>query len=114
MPSTNVAILHRRQPREAVTVGDYRRDMIEQLAIAMLSQRLADISQLPKGPILSASAAKLRSVRALEHVVLSAMASNSGIGPAVSALAVERERAVRFGYSEPELDAPEVHAPAGH
>ena len=103
VPSTNVAILHRRQPREAVTVGDYRRDIIEQLAINMLSQRLIDISQLPKGPILSASAVKVRTVRALEHVVLSAMASNSGIGPAVSALAVERERAVRFGYSEPEL-----------
>jgi zinc protease len=103
VPSTNVAILHRRQPREAVTVGDYRRDIVERLAIDMLSQRLVDISQVPKGPILSASAAKLRAVRALEHVVLNAMASNSGIGPALSALAVERERAVRFGYSEPEL-----------
>ena len=103
IPSTNVAILHRRQPREAVTVGDYRRDIIERLAIDMLSLRLVDISQLPKGPILSASASRVRSVRALEHVVLSAMASNSGIGPAVLALAVERERAVRFGYSEPEL-----------
>jgi zinc protease len=104
VPSTNVAILHRRQPHAAVTVGDYRRDIVEQLAVEMLSQRLVDISQLPKGPILSASASRIRSVRALEHVVLSAMASNSGIGPALSALAVERERAVRFGYSEPELD----------
>jgi zinc protease len=103
VPSTNVAVLHRRQPREAATIGDYRRDIIERLAIDMLSQRLVDISQLPKGPILSASAAKVRSVRALEHVVLSAMASNSGIGPALFALAVERERALRFGYSEPEL-----------
>ena len=104
IPSTNVAILHRRQPREAVTVGDYRGDMIERLAVEMLSLRLREISQLPTGPMLSASASRSRAVRALEHVVLGAMASNSGIGPAVSALAVERERVVRFGYLPPELD----------
>ena len=104
VPSTNVLILHRRQPQEAATVGDYRRDMSERLAIGMLSLRLSEISQLPKGPMLSGSASLTRAVRALEHVVLGALASNSGIGPAISALAVERERALRFGFSVPELN----------
>ena len=64
VPSTNVAILHRRQPVEDTTVNDYRRNITERLAIDMLSLRLTDISQVPKGTMLSASAQRLRSVRA--------------------------------------------------
>ena len=46
----------------------------------------------------------LRPYRGRVILMLVALASNSGIGPALFALAVERERVVKFGFSAPELD----------
>jgi hypothetical protein len=71
----------------------------------MLSQRLVDISQLPKGPILSASASRMPFGARAGARRVERDGEQLRDRARVSALAVERERAVRFGYSEPELTA---------
>lgn len=102
--STSLALLHRRSPGSDATVGDYRRNTVERLALGMLSTRLNDIAQLPKGPFVSAGANVNRYVRHAEFVSVAALVSQLGVLPALGALAIERERVIRFGFTEPELE----------
>ena len=112
--STSLALLHRRAPGSDATVGDYRRDTVERLALGMLSTRLNDIAQMPKGPFVSAGASVNRSVRHAEFVTLAALVSQVGVLPALSALAIERERVIRFGFTEPELERQKTTLKSGY
>ena len=50
--------MHRATAREARTVAEYRGDLVRRLALGMLSLRLSEVSQVPGGPLVSASAGR--------------------------------------------------------
>ena len=101
--ATGVRISNRRRPNAETTVGDYRRDTVERLMTGMLSQRLAEVAQTPNGPLLGAGVQLSRPVRALEILSLAGLAHEGVAGAALTALATERARLARFGFTEPEL-----------
>ena len=101
--STNVSIVHRAPAREAKTVAEYREDLVTRLALGMLSLRLSEVSQVPGGPLVTASAGQTRLVRSADVASLSATVREGALGKALTALATERERVVKFGFTPPEL-----------
>lgn len=103
LTSTSVSIAHKKSSVESVTVGDYRRDTIERLISDMLSQRLVEVAQTPKGPLVTAQVARGPAVRTLTVTSLAANVRNGEVEAGVRALATERARLARFGFTEAEL-----------
>ena len=99
-----VSIAQKRRVIEAVTIGDYRRDMLERLATGMLSLRLAQAAQSPNSPMTSASAARTPMVRGLAVMSLFAVVRDGAAAAGLTALASERARLLKFGFTQPELE----------
>ena len=89
--------------REQMTIGAYRRHMVEQLFGAMLSARLAEIAQAPNAPFLRAQTDRDLFVRTIEVTSLDALVAKGGIERGLGALFTEVTRVARFGFTEPEL-----------
>jgi len=103
LTSTSVSILHKRPAAESVTTGDYRRDTVERLMTGMLSMRLGEIAQTPNGPLVSGQVVRVPVTRTLSATTLAANARGAGAEDGLRALALERARLAKFGFTEPEL-----------
>ena len=68
----SVSIYVKASPQRPTTVGDYRREITTRLAAAMLSTRLGEAAQRPASPLLGASAARARIVRATDATIVTA------------------------------------------
>jgi zinc protease len=101
---TSLSIVNRKPAEESTTVAGYRHDTIQRLMNDMMSLRLAEIAQAPNGPMLQAQALEAPVVRTLHMTSLAASVKNGQIEPALRALALERVRLARFGFTEPELE----------
>ena len=87
------------------TVADYRRDLTERLYLAMLNNRLEEISQKPDAPFLGADASKGSFVgRATDAFTLAANVKDGGIARGLEALLTEAKRVDEFGFLQSELD----------
>jgi zinc protease len=87
------------------TVGDYRRDLTERLYLAMLNNRLEEISQKPDAPFLGADASRGSFVgRTTDAFTLSANVKDGGIERGLEALLTEARRVDEFGFLQSELD----------
>ncbi len=102
--ATTVSITNKRAPAGSVTVGDYRRDTIDRLIVGMLSLRLSEVAQAPKGPLLSAGVTSAPPVRGVDLTSLSATVRDGLVDAGLGALAIERARLLKFGFTAPELD----------
>ena len=67
--------------RSFVTVGEYRRYMVERLFGAMLSTRLDEIAQAPNAPFLGAATGRSLFVNTAEITTLDALVANGGVEP---------------------------------
>jgi zinc protease len=86
------------------TVGDYRRSLIQNLAISMFNNRFSEITQKPNAPFLGAGAS-VSGFFARNTNVFSVGASvkDGGILEGAEALLIETKRAQQYGFLESEL-----------
>ncbi|HEX7780928.1 MAG TPA: pitrilysin family protein, partial [Vicinamibacterales bacterium] len=102
--ATNVSVYSKMALRDPVTVGSYRRSIVENLFSGMLSARFAEIAEKPGAPFLNAYAGRGMFVRTKEASMLSAVVKEDGIARGLEALFAEAERVTRFGFTATELD----------
>lgn len=87
------------------TVAEYRDNLRQNLFNIMLGQRLQELTQKPNPPfIFGASDYSGLGIHGYEVYASFAALGNAGVGPAVSALIEENERARKFGFTAAELD----------
>lgn len=86
-----------------VTVGDYRKELIEQMFVSMLNERLQELTQKENPPFIYGSADFDSYARGYESFNAMAAAGTGDIKKALNALAEEIERVKRFGFTASEL-----------
>jgi zinc protease len=101
---SDVDLIFKVPRHDTKTVADYRRRMMQGLALAMLNQRLEEISQKANAPFLNASA----SVQGLfsrntNAFILGAGVKDGGIDAGTEALLTEAKRVDQFGFLPTEL-----------
>ena len=97
------------------TVGDYRRMLIQDLAISMFNNRFNEITQKPNAPFLGAGAS-VGSFFARNTSVFSVGASvkDGGILEGAEALLTETKRAQQYGFLESELTRAKANMARGY
>jgi len=104
VPQSTVSIMERRPMGRQDRVGDYRRSLVERLAVQMLNERLAQIARQPDAPFLGASAGQSLLSQDVIASMLRASVKDGGIEAGLTAIAQEAARASRHGFSAAELD----------
>jgi zinc protease len=87
----------------AVTVGDYRKELIEQMFISLLNERLQELTQKEDPPFIYGGADFDSYARGYESFNAMAAAGTGDIKKAMRALAEEIERVKRYGFTASEL-----------
>ena len=105
--SSNVQILYKDQgtPKPSTTVADYRTDFIENLFSSMINARLEEYTNSPTPPFVygySYHGGMLG--RGKEAYQSMAMTAEDKQLEALKVLAIENERARKFGFTQSELD----------
>lgn len=104
LTASNVTVYYKHDPQDTRTVGDLRRDFVDQMAGSLLTQRLSERAQKPDPPFLGASAGGGQYVQGLGIFTLRARAKDGGLPRAASALMEELDRALQHGFVQEELD----------
>jgi zinc protease len=103
--SSDISLMFKLPIEKTRTVGDYRRDITEQLYLSMFNQRLAEIAQKPDAPFLGAGASKGGFIgRTTDAFTLGAGVKDGEIPRGLEALLVEAKRVDEFGFLQSELD----------
>lgn len=90
--------------KASATVGDYRRDIIENLSGQLLNLRMQELTQKANPPFLFGGGGESEFVHGYESYFAIAAVGKAGVVPAIEALIVENERARKFGFAAAELD----------
>lgn len=103
--SSSVNIVYKLPTETTVTLGDYRRDLTQNLYLTMLNSRMGEITQKPDAPFVGAGASKGSFLaRSQDAFTLAAGAKEGMIDAAVIALLNEARRVDQFGFLQSELD----------
>jgi len=102
--ATTINVYSKSSVREPMSIGTYRRQMIDRLFSGMLSARFAEMAQKPDGPFLAAQSRRGLFVRSEEMATLSAVVKEDGIERGLTALFAEADRVARFGFTETEFE----------
>ena len=86
-----------------VSVGDYRKDLIEQMFVSMLNERLQELTQKENPPFIYGAADFDSYARGYQSFNATAAAGTGDIQKAMNALVEEIERVKRFGFTAAEL-----------
>jgi zinc protease len=103
LTTSSMGVLWKRPARATRTVGDMRRDLIEQLYDGMLNQRFQELALKPEAPFTGAGAGSGAFVRGSEVVSLDAGAKEGRIVETLRAVLTEAERVQRHGFLPSEL-----------
>jgi len=95
------------------TVGDYRRNIAEQLAMEILNTRLSDLARSSNPPYLYAAVGMDGWARGYENFSAFAGFTEEGPKRALNALTAELLKAKQFGFTEQELEIAKKNALAG-
>lgn len=87
----------------AVTVGDYRNDLVQHMFVSMLNERLQELTQKEDPPFIYGGADFDSYARGYESFNAMAAAGTGDAKKALEALTEEIERVKRFGFTAPEL-----------
>jgi zinc protease len=101
---SGVSIIFKHPKLDEVTVGDYRRRLVETLFHVMVNSRLAELARRADAPFLGASSSGGTLGRTAETEVLGAVVPDGGIAAGLRALLAEAERVRRHGFAAAELD----------
>ncbi len=94
--------IHKYPPEK--TLGDYRKDIIRDLFLSMLGQRLLELSQQENPPFVMGDSGVEPLAPGYRSFVSTAVLGRRGAGPALQALVRENERARKYGFNEGELE----------
>ncbi|HKB44954.1 MAG TPA: pitrilysin family protein, partial [Chitinophagaceae bacterium] len=86
------------------TVGDYRNTIIKNLFTSLLNQRLNELVRSSKPPFLYAATSFNSYARGYESFSAFAVAAEGGPDTALNALMTEVNRAIKYGFTEAELE----------
>jgi len=86
------------------TLGDYRNTLVKTLFTSLLNQRLNELTRSSKPPFLYASTGFGNFARGYENFTAFAVAAQGGPDTALNVLMTEVNRAIKFGFTEAELD----------
>ncbi len=112
--STRISVMSTMKSRDLVTLGAYRQHyIIERLFGAMLTQRLAELSQAPNAPFLRAQTGRELFVKTIEVTSLDALVARGGVERGLNALLTELARVARFGFTAPELSRMKLNLDRG-
>ncbi len=102
---SDVELSYKMPVEQVKTVGDYRRDIMERLYLAMFNARLEEIMQKPNAPFLGAGSSKGTFIgRSTDAFTLGASVKDGAIAPGLEALLLEAKRVDEFGFLQSELD----------
>ena len=102
--NTRISVLGKMAARRFITLGDYRRSIVERLFAGMLNERLDEIAESPSAPFLRAQTGRELFLRAEELTTLAALVPPGGVERGLGALFTELDRIARFGFTATELD----------
>lgn len=102
--STVIDVSVRMPARRFLTIGDYRRSIVDRLFAAMLSARLNEIANSPNAPFLRAQTDRGLLVRTAEVTSLVALVPPAGVERGLTSLFTEINRAARFGFTQTEMN----------
>ncbi|HET9057432.1 MAG TPA: insulinase family protein [Chitinophagaceae bacterium] len=88
----------------STTVGDYRKDLVEQLFTTMLNFRLQELTQKENPPFLFANAGFNSFVRGYDAFGITTASGANDPLRALSAATTEVERVKKFGFTQNELE----------
>ena len=111
--NTRISVSSKMAARPFVTVGDYRRYMVEGLFSNMLSARLDEIARMENAPFLAARTDRGLYVRAAEVTTLDALVPKGGVEKGLAALFTEVDRVARFGFTATELSRERLNLQRG-
>ena len=89
---------------DEVTVGDYRNDLVKNLALQILNHRLGDLAQGSTPPFPYAGVGFEDLIHGYEGLNAYALFGNDGPAKALNALTGELVRAKKFGFTASELE----------
>ena len=111
--NTRISLSSKMAARPFVTVGDYRRYMVERLFGDMLSARLQEIAEAPDAPFLAAGTGRGLFVRTEEVTTLDALVVTGGVERGLAALFTEVDRVTTFGFTSTELEREKLNLQRG-
>ena len=108
---SSITVYHKRPKRDLVTVGDYRKSLVQSLMYRMLNARFGEIARQPNAPFVAASSGDDTLGRTLEAFVVSARVQDGTSTRGLNALGQELARVRQHGAP---LDALGEIALVGH
>jgi zinc protease len=109
-PRTQIQLIYKDYdlPKPTITVGDYRKDLVEGLFTTMINNRLKELTNSPTPPFLFGYSYHGGTyARTKEAYQSFAMVQEDKQIPALKVLVAENERAKKFGFNQSELDRAE-------
>ena len=101
---SSVSIDIKHPSADVTTIGDYRRDLVENLYFEMINDRLIELSQSADPPFISASVSSGSYIgRSVSSLSFYASVKDGGIERGAEAVLIEARRADQFGFLEAEL-----------
>jgi zinc protease len=101
---SDVDLIFKVPRQQTATVGEYRRRMMQNLALSMLNQRFEEMTQKPNAPFLDAGASVQGLFsRSTNAFILGAGVKDGGIEQGAAALLTEAKRVDEFGFLSTEL-----------
>ncbi len=89
---------------EEVTVGDYRNNLVKQMAVAMINRKLTDLSRSGNPPFPFGGVGFDDMIHGYEALQVYALFSNDGLEKALNAVTGELLRAKKFGFTEQDME----------
>jgi zinc protease len=104
LTTARIQVSYKLPATSALTLADFRRDLVEGLFNAMLNARLRERLQEPDPPFLGASSSLGSLTRTRDMYSLSATVNEGEMIEGLEALLEEAERARRYGFQSSELE----------
>ncbi|MDR1975029.1 MAG: insulinase family protein [Bacteroidales bacterium] len=102
--SSMVQLLFKKPKQTLATVGDYRKNMIEQLAGQMINARFEEAGQDPQAPFIYCFVGNGSYVRTMDMTYLYGVAKENQIEATLAVLLQEAKRVETYGFNQSELD----------
>ncbi len=102
--NTSITLIAKMAARRFITLGDYRRSIVERFFAGMLNERLDEVAQSPMAPFVGAQTGRALFVRTEEATTLGAVVPQGGVERGLAALITELERVARFGFTATEFE----------
>lgn len=99
-----VSVLYKQDPYATITLADFKKDIINNVASSMLSARLSEKSREKDVPFSMAYAGGGSYVKTLSTFSVAAIPKNNNIEKSLHAILTEVERVKKFGFTETEFN----------